>query len=101
MSDSARLEFEAFEELEALVRRLSEELASVRRRAQAAESRLGALSGPGESEVALRLHERVTELERENADLRGRLETATLHTRGMLERVHFLRQQVQGNGSAR
>lgn len=101
MSDSARLEFEAFEELEALVRRLSEELTTARRRAQAAESRLASLGGHGESDMGPRLHERFAELERENADLRARLETATVQTRGMLERVHFLRQQVQGNGSGR
>ena len=101
MSDSARLEFEAFEELEALVRRLSQELATVRHRAHAAESRLASLGGHGESADGLRLHERVTELERENADLRSRLESATMRTRGMLERVHFLRQQVEGNGSGR
>jgi hypothetical protein len=101
MSDSARLEFEAFEELEALVRRLSEELTTVRRRAQGAESRLAALSGHDAPEAGLRLHDRVTELEQENADLRARLETATARTRGLLERVHFLRQQVQGNGSGR
>ena len=101
MSDSARLEFEAFEELETLVRRLSAELATVRRRAQSAVSRLAVLGGHGESGDGLLLHERITELERENADLRARLETASAQTRGMLERVHFLRQQVQSNGSGR
>ena len=40
--------------------------------------------------------ERVTELEHENAVLRGRLESATERTRQMLERVRFIRQQAQG-----
>jgi hypothetical protein len=101
MSDSARLELEAFQELEALVRRQSDELAAFRRRALAAEARLTSLAGPGDVESSPRLGERVAELERENAKLRGRLEAATARTRGMLERVHFLRQQVQGDGSGR
>jgi len=36
---------------------------------------------------------RIRELERENAELRSRLETATARTRQMLARVRFLRQQ--------
>lgn len=101
MSDSARLEFEAFRELEALVRRQSDELATFRRRAQAAEARLTSIAVPDDPDASPRLRERVAELERENANLRVRLETATARARGMLERVHFLRQQVQSNESAR
>ena len=95
MSDSARLELEAFRELEGLVRHLGEELAGYRRRALSAESRLTGVS-PGELASA-RLHERVAELEQENAVLRGRLEAASVRAQGMLDRVHFLRQQVQSD----
>jgi hypothetical protein len=42
------------------------------------------------------LSERVTQLEHENAVLRGRLDSATARTRQMLDRVRFIRQQAQG-----
>ena len=101
MSDSARLEREAFQELEALVRRQGVELAAFRRRALAAEARVSSLGVPSDPDASPRLRERIAELERENATLRGQLETATTRARGMLDRVHFLRQQVQGDGSTR
>ncbi len=99
MSDSDRPEIAAFRDLEQLVRHLGDELAGFRRRALLAESRLREL----ETEEAApdvkqqrALDERVTELEHENAVLRGRLESATERTRQMLERVRFIRQQAQG-----
>ena len=99
MSDSDRPEIAAFRDLEQLVRHLGDELAGFRRRALLAESRLREL----ETEEAApdvkqqrALNERVTELEHENAVLRGRLESATERTRQMLERVRFIRQQAQG-----
>jgi hypothetical protein len=101
MSDNVRPEIAAFRELETLVRHLGDELAGFRRRALLAESRLkeidqgsSAPSGRKQQDLAAR----VTELEHENAALRGRLEAATARTNQMLERVRFIRQQVQGGG---
>lgn len=93
MSDSERTDLTAFHELEQLVRKLSEELAGFRRRALQAESRLRDVEGAG-APGATTL-DRLEELERENADLRGRLDAAAERTRQMLERVHFVRQQHQ------
>ena len=81
----------AFDELEVLIRHLGEELASFRKRALAAETRVkdleGASDGSPVSSAAM------AKLERENAKLRARLEKATVRTREVLERVRFLRQQ--------
>jgi len=98
----------AYRELELLVGHLTGELAAFRRRALAAEARLksqdqqpGAPSSPaspasaGTGEAAAR----VAELERENAELRRRLEQAGARTRQLLERVRFLRQQQGFGGS--
>jgi hypothetical protein len=99
MSDSARPEAIAFRELEQLVRHLGDELAGFRRRALLAESRLRDLESEDaqpEMKEQLVLSERVTQLEHENAVLRGRLDSATARTRQMLDRVRFIRQQAQG-----
>ena len=81
----------AFEELEQVVRHLGDELATFRKRALSAETRVkeleGAADGAPVSSAA------VSKLERENARLRARLETATTRARDMLARVRFLRQQ--------
>ena len=98
MSNNERPEGQAFQELEGLVRRLGDELAGARRRAQLAESRLGELAPPDDQARSRARIERVAELERETATLRRRLDAATARTRSMLDRVHFLRQQVQGGG---
>ncbi|NUO64298.1 MAG: hypothetical protein HOQ11_00565 [Gemmatimonadaceae bacterium] len=87
-SDSARPEIVAFQELSLLVRHLEDELATFRKRALAAESRikeLEALSGDEPADVVA--------LARENADLKKRLDAATARTRQLLERVRFVRQQ--------
>ncbi len=81
----------AFEELSQLVRHLGDELAGFRRRALQAEARLRMLEPDGGPELPS--PERVAELERENGELRARLEVATSRTRQMLDRVRFLRQQ--------
>jgi hypothetical protein len=99
MSDSERPETLAFRELEQLVRHLGDELAGFRRRALLAEARLRELEGeaaPSKAQQKRELGDRLTQLEHENAILRGRLESATERTRQMLERVHFIRQQAQG-----
>ena len=110
MSDSVPPERAAFAELERLVRNLGEELAFFRRRALEAERRLrevthepapstpsAASSAPAAGSPE-QLRARVGELERENQDLRARLDEAAARTRQMAERVKFLRQQEEGAG---
>lgn len=97
MSDRARPERIAFDELQLLVATLAEELAAFRQRALSAEQQLRhvsrATSAPAvaEGQVA---QERVPQLEAEIAELRKRLTLATDRTRGLLDRVRFLRQQT-------
>lgn len=91
MSDSVRPDVAALAALRQLIRHLGEELASFRRRALQAESRLRALEAHTErGGVSL---ERAQELENENAELRRRLDVATTRAQRMLDRVRFLRQQ--------
>ena len=93
MSDQERPDAAAFSELEALVRSLVDELAGFRKRALAAEAKLKGFesaSGSGAKTGA-----RLADLEEENALLRTQLERARSRSRGMLERVRFLRQQAQ------
>jgi small-conductance mechanosensitive channel len=101
----------AFTELEQLVRHLGEELSSFRRRALQSEARLKTLESEREArratedafiraDAAAPPSPRVAELERENAELRRRLDVATTRTRQVLERVRFLRQQ-QAHGGER
>ncbi|MDQ6831198.1 MAG: hypothetical protein M3081_20225 [Gemmatimonadota bacterium] len=91
MSDNERPDLSAFQELEHSVRALGHEIAVWRRRAQLAESRLreleGAMAGGGAHP------DRLAELERENKDMRGRLDAAGERMRVLLERTQFLRQQ--------
>lgn len=101
MSDSVRPEIVAFRELETLVRHLGDELAGFRRRALLAEARVRDLEGQGPSPVMQQqreLSDQVTQLEHENAALKGRLDAATARTKQMLDRVRFIRQQAQGGG---
>jgi predicted nucleic acid-binding Zn-ribbon protein len=96
MSANDRPELHAFQELETLVRHLGEELAVFRRRAIAAEAQLKD-SGHGhavKSKTAA-FGERLTELESENESLRSRLVRAEDRVRQMMDRVRFLRQQLQ------
>jgi hypothetical protein len=93
-SDNERPEEEAFTELQQLVRHLGDELAGFRRRALQAEARVKATDSAGGS--ARVTPERLEKLERENADLRKRLEAARTRTRQILDRVRFLRQQHEG-----
>ena len=89
-SDNEQAELEAsFADLDKLVRHLGDELASFRRRALNAEARVKALeASPGTVRA-----ERIEKLERENANLKVRLEKARGRTQQMLDRVRFLRQQ--------
>lgn len=103
MSDSDRPETAAFRELETLVRHLGDELASFRRRALLAESRLRDIEGEASSPLmeARALSDRCKSLEAENATLKGRLDSATARTRQMLDRVRFIRQQTQTGTESR
>ena len=92
-SDSERPELEAYNELQQLIRHLADELASFRKRALTAEGRLKALDA-GEPDP--RATGRASDLERENRELRARLDGAAERTRQMLDRVRFLRQQAKG-----
>jgi len=96
MSDNAQVELRSLRELETLVRHLADELAGFRRRALLAEARLKEIEGQEGGAVNLDLASRVAELERENEKLQGKLETAGLRAKAMLDRVRFLRQQSQG-----
>jgi hypothetical protein len=98
VSSPARPDAKAFKELEVLVRNMGEELATFRKRAQAAEARLKGIATKGGG-GDVHAEERVSQLEAENAKLRERVDTAAARTRKMLDRVRFLRQQH--NGEAR
>lgn len=80
-------------QLELLVRHLGEELATFRRRALQAEGRLRTYESSAKS-GDLFAEQRAAQLEKENADLRARLDFATARARGVLEQVRFLRQQA-------
>lgn len=95
MSSPARPDAKAFQELEALVLGLGEELATFRKRAHAAEARLKAIATKGGGDA--QAEARVDQLEAENARLRSRLDAAAVRTRKMLDRVRFLRQQHAGD----
>ena len=93
-SDNERPDESALAELQALVRHLGDELAGFRRRALQAESRVKAIDASGGT--ARVTPERVEKLERENAELKKRLDAARTRTRQILDRVRFLRQQHEG-----
>ncbi|MEO6864405.1 MAG: hypothetical protein ABI229_03040 [Gemmatimonadaceae bacterium] len=95
MSDHVLPENPQFAQLGRLVRRLGEELASYRKRALSAESRLRTVEEDA-ARVAGTSPQRVLELERENAELHRRLLVARARTEKMLARVQFLKQQRDG-----
>lgn len=86
-------EKQAFKQLERLVQHLGEELASFRKRALQAESKLKAIESfdPGEPLNPAQ----VAKLRKENSDLKERLSSARTRTKHMMDRVRFLRQQHQ------
>lgn len=81
----------AFNDLDKLVHRLIEELASFRKRALQAEARLKAYESVSKGEAPT--PERARALQKENQDLKHRLEVADTRAKAMLDRVRFLRQQ--------
>ncbi|MBI3790684.1 MAG: hypothetical protein HY275_07375 [Gemmatimonadetes bacterium] len=97
MSDRARADRQAFDELQQLVALLAEELAAFRVRALSAEQKLRQAAKEAANPGAMdsqTLQERVATLAAENEELKGRLARATDRTKGMLDRVRFLRQQT-------
>ena len=88
-SASVRPEVAAFQDLALLVRHLEDELASFRRRALGAESRVKELESAVGGDPS-----DLSELRRENSELKARLDAATARTRQLLERVRFVRQQA-------
>ena len=98
-SSHERPEDAPLRELEAVLRAVGEEMVALRRRAQVAEARIRELergeqlaldamspaSGPADV--------RVNELERENTDLKDRLDGARDRAAQLAERLKFLRQQ--------
>ncbi|MEP7067128.1 MAG: hypothetical protein ABI889_13925 [Gemmatimonadota bacterium] len=89
MSDSERPDVEAFQELEHLLHSLADEMAGWRRRAHEAEAKLKATPPVPASRV------NAAALERENRDLRERLDAAKARTKQLLEKLRFLRQQQE------
>lgn len=90
----------AFADLERVVRHLSEELGAWRRRCLAAESEAQGLKGqqgmvPGQEVLGFRA--RVLDLERENVELRARVERAREMVQRLQERLVFLEEDA-GSG---
>ena len=80
-----------------MLRAVGEEMIALRRRAQVAEARVRELER-GE-QLALDtmsvgpVNERVSDLERENVELKGRLDSARERAAQLADRLRFLRQQ--------
>lgn len=93
MSDKERPDVAAYRELQIVVRSLVDELAGFRKRALAAEAKVkGFESATGST---AKTGARLAVLEAENARLRAQVERARSSSRGMLDKVRFLRQQAQ------
>jgi hypothetical protein len=82
-------------QLAQLVRNLGDELASFRKRALVAEATLRGYESSKSRTGDLFAEQRVVELEKENADLKARLEFATTQSKAILAQVRFLRQQSE------
>ena len=101
--DGARVDAQALDQLEAILRDVAEELATWRARALKAEGdlkgtgRASAASGVSSGGAAAR-----PELESENKVLRQRVEAARVRVHDLLSRLTFLeeqaRERVAGNG---
>lgn len=93
MSEPVRPDVAAFRELKSVMRHLVDELAGFRKRALAAEAKLKGFESASGSTA--KTGARLAQLEEENARLRSQVEKARVSTKGMLEKVRFLRQQAQ------
>ena len=95
MSANEPAELRAFRELETLVRNLGEELAAFRKRALAAEAQL---KDAGQEVPRAPRSDGAGgggDLAAENRALRARVEHAENRVRQLMDRVRFLRQQIQ------
>jgi len=105
MSANERPELRAYRELETLVRHLGEELAAFRRRAFCAEAQVkdggggGGHGGHGGKGRGAALGDRMADLETENETLKTRLDRAEDRVRQVMDRVRFLRQQLQADAT--
>lgn len=89
---------QAFAELERLLRHVTEELSSWRRRSLAAETELDEVKGKEgmvPSQELLGFRARALELEQENVELRTRVERAREMVTHLQERLDFLEQDVE------
>jgi len=84
MSDSENPEFAALDDLEAVVRHVSDELGAWRRRALKAE---------GERPGSSREHESASQRE-ESAELKRRLDATRARVQDLLKRLRFLEEQA-------
>ena len=96
-SSPERPEDAALLELEAVLRAVGEEMVALRRRAQVAEARIRELERGEQLKLdtlsAAPANERVSDLERENVELQGRLDSARERAAQLADRLRFLRQQ--------
>jgi predicted nuclease with TOPRIM domain len=88
VSYDERPEFRALDELQEVLRHVTEELAAWRRRAQRAEGALG------DGHDVLVHRERVMELEGTNRDLAERVEAARGQVEDLVKRLQFLEEQM-------
>lgn len=95
-SGAERPDLDALRELEEVLRHFESELAGWRRRALAAEQRLGEQSGQGGQGVQ-GVQGATSRLEDENRELARRLQHARSRVADLLDRLRFLEQQ-RGNG---
>jgi hypothetical protein len=96
-SPYVRPDLQAFGELERLLRHVTEELSSWRRRSLAAETELQGLKAhegmvPGQEMLGYRA--RLLDLERENVELRSRVERAREMVTRLQERLVFLEEDA-------
>jgi predicted nucleic acid-binding Zn-ribbon protein len=89
VSDSERPDLVAFQELEHLIHALADEMAGWRRRAHEAEAKLKSAPPVPTSRA------NAAALEKENRELRERLDAAKARTKQLLEKLRFLRQQQE------
>lgn len=88
MSFDAKPEFQALQELKGVLKLVTDEVASWRKRAQRAEASLGA------DYDAVASRERIIELEAENRGLHQRVMAARERASELLKRLQFLEEQM-------
>jgi hypothetical protein len=97
-----RPDLNALADLEQVLRNLTEELASWRRRTLIAEAELAEAQSHGGKVAGPELKEarkRVNELENENQALRNRIEAARERLKALAARLSFLEQHGGGNAA--